>query len=146
MTQVEYKNKLIKKYHILIGKVGMSDEDKQTLLAQWNVTTSKDMSIDQLLQLCNLLEKFTSPEESELAKWQKWARDMVKSYGKSLGMTYTDAYAEAIICRSTGKKSFGSISKNRLVGIYNQFKKAKSDKSTIQNIIIEDAQATASLN
>jgi hypothetical protein len=71
---------------------------------------------------------------------------MVKSYGKSLGMTYSDAYAEAIICRSTGKKSFTQVSKNRLVGIYNQFKKAKNDKSIIQNIIIEDAQAVASLN
>lgn len=146
MTQVEYKNKLIKKYHVLIGKTGMSDDDKSTLLAQWNVNTSKDMNIDQLQQLCNLLEKFTSPEDSELAKWQKWSRDMVKSYGKSLGMTYTDAYSEAIICRSTGKKTFGSISKNRLVGIYNQFKKAKNDKSTIQNLIMEDAQAVASLN
>lgn len=146
MTQVEHKNKLIKKYHILIGKTGMSDDDKHTLLAQWNVTTSKDMNIDQLQQLCNLLEKFTSPVDSELLKWQKWSRDMVKSYGKSVGITYTDAYAEAIICRSTGKKSFNAISKNRLVGIYNQFKKAKIDKSTIQNIIIEDAQAVASLN
>lgn len=146
MTQVEYKNKLIKKYHVLIGKTGMSDEDKQTLLNQWNVSSSKDMSIDQLIQLCNLLEKFTSPEESELAKWQKWSRDMVKSYGKSLGMNYNDAYAEAIICRSTGAKSFNSITKNRLVGIYNQFKKAKNDKSAIQNLIMEDAQAVASLN
>lgn len=146
MTQKEYKNKLIKKYHILVGKVGMSKEDRDTLLKQWNVTTSTDMSIDQLLQLCNLLEKFTSPEESELVKWQKWSRDMVKSYGKSLGVNYTDEYAEAIICRSTGKKSFNAISKNRLVGIYNQFKKAKNDKSAIQNLIIEDAQAVASQN
>lgn len=146
MTQVEYKNRLIKKYHILIGKVGMSENEKQTLLEQWNVTSSKDMTIDQLLQLCNLLEKFTSPEESELAKWQKWARDMVKSYGKSLGMTYSDEYAEAIICRSTGKKSFGSVTKNRLVGIYNQFKKAKNDKTCIKNLIVEDIQATAFLN
>jgi len=146
MTQVEYKNKLIKKYHVLIGKTGMNDDDKRTLLSQWDVTSSKEMSIDQLLQLCNLLEKFTSPEDSELVKWQKWSRDMVKSYGKSLGVNYTDGYAEAIICRSTGKNSFNSISKNRLVGIYNQFKKAKNDKSIIQNIIIEDAQAVASLN
>lgn len=146
MTQVEFKNKLIKKYHVLVGKTGMSDEDKHTLLTQWNVSSSKDMTIDQLQQLCNLLDKFTSPQESELVKWQKWARDMVKSYGKSLGMTYTDAYAEAIICQSTGKKSFSAISKNRLVGIYNQFKKSKNDKTTIQNIIIEDVKAVASLN
>lgn len=146
MITTQQKNKLIKKYHVLIGKTGMSDDDKRTLLAQWNVESSKDMTVEQLQQLCNLLEKFTSPEDSELTKWQKWTRDMVKSYGRSVGMTYTDAYAEAIICRSTGRDSFTAISKNRLIGIYNQFKKAKNDKCSIKDFIIEDAKAVASLN
>lgn len=145
-TEVSTRNKLIKKYHVLVGKLKMSDDDKLTLLRQWGVESSKDMSDAQLIQLCKLLESFSTVEETELQKWQKWTRQMVQSAARSVGMNYNDAYAEAILCRATGCKSFQSIPKHRLIAMYNQFKKAKADSGAVKSLIIEDIQGLARLN
>lgn len=145
-TEVTEKNKLIKRYHTLVGKLTMSDEDKLTLLKQWGVTSSKELNADQLLQLCNLLSSFIDNRDSDLVKWQKWTRDMVKSAARAVGSNYDDSYAEAILCRATGCKSFQAIPKHRLIAMYNQFKKAKSDACAVKQLIVDDIQALAKLN
>lgn len=146
-TEVSTRNKLIKKYHVLIGKLKMSDDDKLTLLRQWGVESSKEMSDAQLIQLCNLLETLShGSNDAELVKWQNWTRTMVINAAKAVGQHYSNEYAEAILCRATGCKSFQSIPKHRLIAMYNQFKKAKADANMVHDLILEDFKLIAKLN
>ena len=140
------KNGLIKKYHVLVRDAKISDEDKIVLLSNWKVKSSKDMNVDQLIQVCDYLEHMVDPEKAELEKWRDWTRTCVKSYGRGLGANYSDEYAEGIICVAAKINNFNAISKKRLQGIYNQFKKSKLDAISAKQLIVEDIQAMAALN
>jgi hypothetical protein len=140
------KNGLIKKYHALIRDAKISEEQKFILLSNWNVSSSKDMTVEQLIQVCEFLDHLVDPELAELEKWREWVRTCVKSYGKVMGANYTDEYAEGIVCAATKIDNFNDISKKRLQGIYNHFKKSKSDAIMAKEIIMNDVKAIASLN
>jgi hypothetical protein len=140
------KNSLIKKYHVLVRDAKISDEDKLVLLSNWKVTSSKDLNVSQLNEVCDFLEKMIDPEKAELEKWRDWTVTCVKAYGKASGANYSDEYAEGIICTATRIDNFKDISKKRLQGIYNQFKKSKNDAVLAHQIIIEDIQAFSALN
>lgn len=140
------KNGLIKKYHALVRDAKITDEDKLVLLGNWKVTSSKDLNVDQLIQICEFLEKMVDPEKAELEKWRDWVRTCVKSYGKVMGANYSDEYAEGIVCAATKIDNFNDISKKRLQGIYNQFKKSKNDAMLTKELIADDVRAMAAMN
>lgn len=145
-TTDKRKNSLIKKYHALVRDAKISDEDKLVLLANWKVTSSKDLNVDQLIQVCDFLEHMVDPEKAELEKWRDWVKICVKSYGKVMGANYSDEYAEGIICAATKIDKFDDISKKRLQGIYNQFKRSKNDAMLAKQIIVDDIKCIASMN
>jgi len=140
------KNGFIKKYHVLVRDAKISDDDKLVLLANWKVTSSKDLNVDQLIQVCEFLEKMVDPEKAELEKWRDWVRTCVKAYGKVMGANYSNEYAEGIVCAATNIDNFNNISKKRLQGIYNQFKKSKNDAMLAKQIIVNDVKALAAMN
>ena len=140
------KNVLIKKYHVLVRDAKISDEDKLVLLSNWKVSSSKDMTVDQLEQVCDFLNHMVDPEKADLEKWRDWVRTCVKAYGRVLGANYSDEYAEGIVCVATKIDDFNTISKKRLQGIYNQFKKSKNDAIVAKQLIVEDIKAMASMN
>jgi len=140
------KNVLIKKYNVLVRDAKISDEDKLVLLSNWKVSSSKDMTVDQLEQVCDFLNHMVDPEKAELEKWRDWVRTCVKAYGRVLGANYSDEYAEGIVCVATKIDDFNTISKKRLQGIYNQFKKSKNDAIVAKQLIVEDIKAMASMN
>lgn len=140
------KNGLIKKYHALVRDAKISDDDKLVLLANWKVTSSKDMNVNQLIEVCDFLSQMVDPEKAELEKWRDWVITCVKSYGKVMGANYSNEYAEGIVCAATKIDNFNDISKKRLQGIYNQFKKSKNDAMLTKEIIINDVKAVAAMN
>ena len=85
-------------------------------------------------------------QKAELEKWRDWVRTCVKAYGRVLGANYSDEYAEGIVCVATKIDDFNTISKKRLQGIYNQFKKSKNDAIVAKQLIVEDIKAMASMN
>ena len=50
------KNRLIRKFHALLSKHGISNEEKQAMLASYGVTSSRDMNTYELLELCGKLQ------------------------------------------------------------------------------------------
>lgn len=140
------KNALIKKYHVLVRNACISDNDKLVLLSNWGVSSSKDLTAQQLIECCNFLEQMIDPEIVELEKWRDWVRTVVKAYGRALGANYSTEYAEGIVCTACKVEKFSDISKKRLVGIYNQFKKSKSDAEAAKQLIVDDITAMSKLN
>ena len=65
------KNFLIKKFHILLGQAGIDNESKLDILSQYGVTTSKDLSIHDLINVCDHLEKIVYPGAVDMDKWRK---------------------------------------------------------------------------
>ena len=48
---------LIKKYHTLAGQLGMTTEERSSLLALYNVESSRDLSQHQLIDVCACLAR-----------------------------------------------------------------------------------------
>jgi|GEM_PF-3631212 len=140
------KNALIKRYHGLLRDAKINDEQKLALLENWKVSSSKELTVNQLEDVCKLLQHLINPTEAELEKWREWTRTCIKSYGRSLGANYTNEYAEGIICAAAKIDNFKDISKKRLQGIYNQFKKSKLDAVTTKQLIVDDIRALAGMN
>ncbi len=68
-TLMEQQRKLLlKKFHTLLGKAGIGEDGKMEMLAAYGVTTSRDLSAHDLLDLCNKIEQMIARSNIRLAK------------------------------------------------------------------------------
>lgn len=142
---VNKKASLIRKYHTLCSKLGMTDEAKRQMLwDNFEVASSKDLYIDQLESLCRNLDNQIDADYQKL----KQARLRVfGAVGGWLDILYgkiakndiekrkdrTDKI-KAIACRQTGYKDFNKIPIERLSNVSHLFSNKQKDytRGTLQ--------------
>ena len=70
-TVEKQKSMLIKRFHTLIGKAGITAENKAIILAQYGVESSKDLDVKDLIEVCNALDFQANPELAQIDRWRK---------------------------------------------------------------------------
>ena len=55
------RNGLIKKFHVLLGKNGMGNDEKDALLAGYGVESTKDLNVAELVEICEILDRKANP-------------------------------------------------------------------------------------
>lgn len=152
MKTIEEKetNRLIKKYHTMIGQAGFDKEEKQDFLMQvTGKSSSKDCTYRELMEVCSVLEQMINPKVKLADYWRKRCLSACGRYVKALGnANHNNAnYVKAIICRSAKVKAedFNRIPVNKLQALYNSFnymartmKKVMDDAEEIINNNIEN--------
>lgn len=130
------KTGLIKRFHTLLGKAGMDNEQKLAILAQYGVESSKDLSAYELLELCNKLDKMSNPQLIELDLWRKRLLAAVGGYLKAADVVAEDEIVliKKVACIAAKKTEFNQIPLDRLKGLYNAFKNRESDIQTINKM------------
>ena len=130
------KTGLIKRFHTLLGKAGMDNEQKLAILAQYGVESSKDLSAYELLELCNKLDKMSNPQLIELDLWRKRLLAAVGGYLKAADVVADNEIVliKKIACIAAKKTEFNQIPLDRLKGLYNAFKNRESDIHTINKM------------
>lgn len=126
----QQKYQLIRKYHTLCGKLGMSDGQRtEMLIRNYNVESSKELGVSQLIDLCDKLNREASPAEfAELDKWRKRVLASVGGYLKVANVKGVSLdYIKAVVCRAADAESFNKISAERLKSIYYGFKQKQKD-------------------
>lgn len=128
------KSRLIRKYHTMCTKIGMTEEDRREMLSNnYGVNSSKDLTVDELEYLCNVLDR----KEIRIRE----ARTRVfGAVGGWLDILYgqvqkkdTSRYREriekikAIACRQTEYKDFNKIPLERLANVSFLFSKKQKD-------------------
>ncbi|MDR3226821.1 MAG: hypothetical protein LBT56_04025, partial [Prevotellaceae bacterium] len=114
---------LLKKFHTLCGRLGMSTEEKRAMIFDnFGVESSADISINELLTICFALEKQLNPDLQELDRWRKRAMAAIGGYLQATGQQNTCDKIKAIACRASGYDNFNKIPKQRLIDIYYAFK------------------------
>lgn len=120
---------LIKKYHTLAGQLGMTDEDKLSLLSQFGVESSKDLSQHQLIDICgtlsNEIERRYGKESMDALR--KRLIRCIGEYLKVSGQTSSLAIIKGIACRAAGGKEFNRIPRERLRSLYGTFLNKRKD-------------------
>jgi hypothetical protein len=115
---------LIKKYHTLAGQLGMTTEERSSLLALYNVESSRDLSQHQLIDVCACLarelDKIHGRDSMDALRKRLIA--MIGKYLKSCGKSEVSiSYIKGVACRSCGICEFNRIPRERLRSLYGAF-------------------------
>jgi len=132
------RTSLSKTFHVLLGKAGIDHHGKLTLLGKYGAVSSKDISIDELSEICNGLEIYVrtlneqnhipNPDQKEMDIWRKRVIAVISAYIKFVGKEYENTTAKmnaikGIACRASGHSPFNDIPKAALRDVYNAFVK-----------------------
>lgn len=144
----ELQKALRRKYHTLASKAGMSEEEKTAILLSYGVGSSRDLSVQELMDVCSRLEMDLYPQLAALDKERKRVLASVGGWydvrqGK---VNRSDAAAckerlckiKATACRQTGYEHFNDIPLERLRNVYSLFAKKQKDFRRGEEIISEE--------
>lgn len=116
------KSQLIKRFHTLLTKAGMDEFDKKSMLKTYfNATSSKDLTIVELLRVCTALEEMVNPQLIELDKLRKRVIASIAAYLREMGYAENIENIKALACRASKCKSFNEIPMEKLRAVYNAF-------------------------
>lgn len=133
------KNRLIRKFHTLLAKGGISNEEKQAMLASYGVTSSREMNTYELLELCGKIDRMVNPRTTEAEKWRRRVIAVVCDYLSECGYRYSEPVeaAKKMACRISGQASFNRIPVDRLRSIYHAFRKRTDDLKAVDRMTRE---------
>lgn len=140
------KNKLIKKFHTLLGVAGINNDGKLAILSEYGVETSKDLSAYQLLEACNNIEKIIDPRRDEMDKARKRLIAAIDSWLVAMNMESNIGKIKAIAERASGGKSFNRILLEQLRSLYYAFTKKKKDLNTVEDLTRENIEILNIMN
>ena len=147
------KNGLVKKFHTLLGKAGVDNETKLILLSGYGVTTSLDMTVDQLVELCDTLDKMANPKIDELDKLRKRVMASIYGWRKALGCVTNEKEVKAIACRAAEipegygiNDRFNSIGKEKLTNLMHTFNNKTKILNNVETMTQEQIDKLITFN
>lgn len=126
---------LLKKYHTLAGQLGMTDEEKRALLAQYKVKSSVDLSQHELVDVCACLSREIERRDGHqsMDALRKRLIAVVGKYLKACGKSEVNiSYIKATACRAAGIKEFNRIPRERLRSLYGAFRIKLKDIKNVE--------------
>ena len=128
---METRKKLIAKYHVICNHLGITEDERKEMLAAYNVTSSADMSIRDLIDICF---KLYSKNNSKVEEKDKLRKRTIAAIGNYLRFTGDEGGIKAIkgiACRITKHDDFNKIPSERLRNLIYLFNnKVKDIKSS----------------
>jgi hypothetical protein len=114
--------RLVKKAHVLYGKLKMSHEERGAFLSAWGVEHTNELTSVQLLDACCCLDALLRPEAAELDRWRKRLMAAVGGWLRTKGGGENANYIKAIACRAADKERFNDIPLSTLRNLYYEFR------------------------
>lgn len=132
---MDEKKQLIKRWHSILNSLGIDNTTKQILLAQYGVSSSTELEVWQLKQLCNSLQK-DDPRDAARKRLLKILKDWAQLKGIREDIEYLKGIAE----RAASNMSFNRISLSRLNSLYNAFLQQSKDIRTAKQLSANQPQ------
>jgi hypothetical protein len=134
-TVDKQKNALIKRFHTLIGKAGISQENKAVILAQYGVESSRDLTVNELIEVCTSIDYHAHPALAKTDRWRKRLLAAIFGWLKKMGKTEASMeQVKAIATRAAGAESFNKIPNDRLRSLYYAFSKKSKDLDFVHEV------------
>ena len=131
------KNGLIKKFHTLLGRLGVDNDGKEAILWSYGVGSSRDLSAAQLIEVCNALDMQLNPSLVEMDKLRKRLMAAIGGWLKSIDKEQSVELIKGIACRAAGYEHFNRIPRHRLISLYFAFKKMRNDMVAVEELTME---------
>ena len=140
------KTFLVKKFHVLLGKAGLDALAKEGLLGGYHVESSKDLTVSQLVEVCDILDKMINPQLVDLDKWRKRLMAAIGGWLKAMGQKENISMIKAVACRASQRNSFNDIPLEKLRSLYAAFNKKQKDLSTVETMTADVVDVLSRLN
>ena len=133
------KKQLIKKFHILINKMGFDNEQKKELLKiNYGVESSTELTTKQLIDLCDYLFSCLNPYLKTMDVLRKRVIAAIGNYLRVMGKDKYDLETiKRIACRASECDAFNDINDTKLRAIYNAFIHYKKAMKNVMEITEE---------
>lgn len=139
------KSLLLKKFHTLCSVAKLSFEMKEEIINAFGCESSKDMSVQDLIDSCKMLEERVKPN-NELDKWRKRLMAAIGGYLKKTGGENNAANIKSIACRASGYKDINDIPRERIINLYYAFVNKQKDFSKVDGFVFDDLLTKSILN
>ena len=123
---------LLKKFHTLCSVLGMTADEKQSLIEAYGVESSRDIDTHDLVDICAKLSKQAgNQKQQDYDKLRKQCMAAIGSWLKMCGRECNATIIKAIACRAAKKDDFNKIPLERLrnlVYLFNNKVKRRSGR------------------
>ena len=138
------RKKLLKRFHTLLHVAGIDTDGKAVILQQYNVESSTQLSVYELMEIINNIETRTNVNYQLQDKWRKRVIAVVSNYLKAMGSKKARDidYIKTIATRAAKVDEFNKIPAERLKSLYNAFNQRIKDVEAaieIESSIINDS-------
>lgn len=140
------QKRLIKKFHTLLGKANIDSDGKEAILSAYNVESTKDLTVGELIEVCNAIDTRANPRLAELDKYRKRLMASIGGWLRAMTVSSNGAKIKAIACRASGKSDFNDIPLEQLRSLYAAFNKKQKDLAMVENITIEELNKLTLMN
>lgn len=137
---------LLKKFHTLMGKAGIDRTGKEAILESYGVESSRDLSVTDLIEICEKLHGQANPAANEADRWRKRVLAAIGGWLRLLSKNENQHVLKGIACRATGHSSFNDIPVDRLRNIYYAFAKKQRDFRSVEMLTDDDLTILTCLN
>lgn len=128
---------LLRQFHTLCTRLGMTEEEKRALIEGYGVESSKDIDNHDLMDLCHTLELQLNKGAKEADRLRKRVIASIGGWLRLTGKQHTIDTIKGIACRATGYSDFNKIPNERLRNLYNCFLKKQKDMDAAEHIAME---------
>jgi len=132
------KTLLLKKFHTMCGKAGIKEEQKREMIAAYGVSSSRDLTARELLDLCDTIDRTINKAAAETDKWRKRVIAAIFGWRKVMGNETNMNEVKAIACRAADVEYFNAIPLERLRSIYYAFTKKTKDLQFVEKMTAEE--------
>lgn len=145
-TKTITKKTLIQRYHAIAARLGMSAENRKDFLSAWGVTSSVELSREQLLEVVTVLSREVNKLGSDADTWRKRVIAAIFALMRQMNVDCSIDYVKAVACRAAGAERFNAIPVTKLRALYNSFRKETETMRNAKEITTELSAMLAALN
>ena len=138
---------LLKKFHTLCGKAGLRQDEKRAMVESCGYTSSKELTVPELVELCNSLELSMRPDLKELDRARKRLIASIFAWREAMGDRANMNEVKGIACRAAKTENgFNSIKLEKLRSLYSAFSKKTKDMATVEELTAKELEYKAWVN
>ena len=128
---------LLKKFHTLCSRLGMTDYEKHALVESYGVESSKDIDNHDLMDICHTLEAQLNPSIKVMDNQRRRTMAAIGAWLRFTGHEENVSVIKGIACRATGYQDFNKIPADRLKNICYAFNQKMKDSKAVDSIARE---------
>lgn len=126
---------LLRKFHSLCARLNMDADMKLALLSDYGVESSKDLTNEELTDVCDRLNGILNPCDAKRDKMRKRVIAAIGGWLRLIGKEGEGIdYIKGIACRAAKVENFNHIPLERLMTIYNMFLKRQKDAKAVNEV------------